>query len=266
MKKKRIVKKIALCVEYDGTNYNGWQKQKNTITTIQEKLETAISIIADHPINVICSGRTDSGVHSIGQIVHFNTTSFREDFSWILGINSFLPSDISVQWVKTVSFNFHARYSALSRLYRYVIYNSSYRNGLFSNFLNHIFKELDVKLMINGAKYLLGEHDFSGFRAKNCQSKSAFRNISRLDVFRRKFFVIIEIKANAFLYKMVRNIVGSLIEIGLKKKNVSWINTILRSKNRKLSGPTALARGLYLVHVDYPSNFGFPKIYKKFFL
>ncbi|XRY30548.1 MAG: tRNA pseudouridine(38-40) synthase TruA [Buchnera aphidicola (Tetraneura akinire)] len=265
MQKKKIEKKFALCIEYDGTYYNGWQKQKSINTTIQEKLEKAISIIANHPITVICSGRTDTGVHSIGQIAHFCTTSYRENFSWVLGINSFLPSDISVQWIKTVPFNFHARYSSLSRLYRYVIYNGPYRNGIFSNFLNHIFKELDVELMINGSKYLLGEHDFSGFRAKNCQSKTAFRNIIRLNIFRKNFFVIIEIEANAFLYKMVRNIVGSLIEVGLKKKNISWINKILRSKNRKLSGPTALARGLYLVHVNYPSNFGFPQFSKKFF-
>ncbi|CAL4320713.1 tRNA pseudouridine synthase A [Buchnera aphidicola (Eriosoma lanigerum)] len=246
--------KFALCVEYNGNSYHGWQKQKNKIS-IQEELEKAISLVANHQIIVVCAGRTDSGVHSIGQIVHFETVSIRKDISWLLGVNSYLPVDIVVRWIKQVPLFFHARYSALSRVYRYIIYNYSCRSAIFMHSICHIVHNLDVKNMYLGGQYLLGEHDFSAFRAKGCQSNTSFRNIKKINIIKKNSIIIIDIEANSFLYHMVRNIVGTLIEIGLKKKSVAWMKTVLESKDRKLCGHTASAKGLYLIYVQYPSYF-----------
>lgn len=216
--------KFALCIEYNGFYYSGWQKQKDIIS-VQEELEKAISLVANHPVCVFCSGRTDAGVHSFGQVVHFETSSERKERSWLLGINSYLPEDIVVRWIVKVPMFFHARYSAISRTYRYVIYNNSVRPSMFMNYVNHIWYDLDVYRMHLSGQYLLGEHDFSAFRSTGCQSSTAIRYIRRLKVIKKQVFVIIDIEANAFLYHMVRNIVGALISVGLKKKVCyGWIH------------------------------------------
>ncbi|CAL4320688.1 tRNA pseudouridine synthase A [Buchnera aphidicola (Eriosoma grossulariae)] len=249
--------KFALCIEYNGNNYHGWQKQKN-IVSIQEKIELALSLVANHQVRVTCSGRTDAGVHSIGQVIHFETYAIRKEISWLLGVNSYLPNDIVILWIKQVPMYFHARYCAFSRVYRYLIYNRSFRSAIFINSMHYIFHNLDIEKMHLGGQYLLGEHDFSAFRSTGCQSSTAFRNIRKLNVMKNNFLVIIDIEANSFLYHMVRNIVGTLIEIGLKKKKKSWMKKLLKSKNRHLCGPTVQARGLYLLQVKYPSYFDLP--------
>lgn len=214
---KNNIKRFALGVEYDGSFYHGWQSQK-TVPTIQEEVEKALSIIANHKIDVICAGRTDAGVHSIGQVIHFSTTTIRKKSSWILGTNSYLSKYISIIWIKEVSEHFHARYSAITRSYRYIIYNYPFRSAIFQDKSNHVYKILNIDKMNFEAQFLLGEHDFTSFRGLNCQSHSPFRKIIKLNIWRHEAWVIIDIVANSFLYHMVRNIVGTLIEIGLSKK------------------------------------------------
>lgn len=213
------MKKIVLGVEYDGTFYHGWQRQKN-VPSIQEEIEKALSIIANHKIEVISAGRTDAGVHSIGQVIHFNTTAVRKITSWTTGVNSYLSKYISILWAKEISEEFHSRYSAITRSYRYIIYNHNFRSAIFQNRVNHVYRKLDVNKMNFEAQFLLGEHDFTSFRAFNCQSNSPWRKIIKLNVQRIHDWIIIDITANSFLYHMVRNIVGSLIEIGYLKKKI----------------------------------------------
>ncbi|QTM69303.1 tRNA pseudouridine(38-40) synthase TruA [Buchnera aphidicola (Hormaphis cornu)] len=256
--------KIALGVEYYGNNYHGWQKQ-NKVISIQEILEIAIAKIANHAIKVICGGRTDKGVHSVGQVVHFKTVSERNEYSWIIGINSYLPKDISIRWVKKVPDFFNARYSAIYRFYRYIIYNSRIRSALFHyNTANFFQTKLNIKKMNIAGTLLIGEHDFSSFRSIGCQSKTAWRNISYLNVFREENLVVIDIKANSFLYHMVRNIAGCLIAIGSSKKKMKWVLDLLELKDRKIGGViTAPACGLYLIEIKYPNIFEIPRFYSK---
>ncbi|QCI20348.1 tRNA pseudouridine(38-40) synthase TruA [Buchnera aphidicola (Brachycaudus cardui)] len=256
---KKNVKKFALGVEYDGSFYHGWQRQ-NTVSSIQEQIEKALSIIANHKIDVVCAGRTDAGVHSIGQVIHFNTTAIRKKSSWTIGVNRYLSKDIAVVWIKEVPEDFHARYSAITRSYRYIIYNHRFRSAIFRNRFNHVYKSLNVNKMNIEAQCLLGEHDFTSFRARNCQSRSSWRKIIKLNVWRYADLVVIDIIADSFLYHMVRNIVGSLIEIGMSKKKEFWIQELLQKKNRIYAGPTAPAKGLYLLFVQYPLRFNLPQV------
>ncbi|AAO26917.1 tRNA pseudouridine synthase A (Pseudouridylate synthase I) (Pseudouridine synthase I) (Uracil hydrolyase) (PSU-I) [Buchnera aphidicola str. Bp (Baizongia pistaciae)] len=249
--------KIALGIEYNGSNYHGWQYQKFA-SSVQEKVELALSIIANHPVRVTCAGRTDAGVHSTGQVVHFCTSSIRNDQAWILGTNRYLPKDISVIWKRDVPMHFHARYSALSRRYRYILYNNSCRSSIFYQGLKFYHRILNVEKMNQAAQYLLGEHDFTTFRSSHCQSKTPFRKILYVNVFCINCLIIIDIVANSFLYHMVRNIVGCLIEIGISKKKVTWIRDILKFKNRTSSTKIVESNGLYLVQVQYSSLFKLP--------
>ncbi|AYN24846.1 tRNA pseudouridine(38-40) synthase TruA [Buchnera aphidicola] len=263
MKEKKI-KKFALGVEYDGSYYHGWQRQKG-FPTVQEEIETALSKIANHPVNTVCSGRTDAGVHSVGQVIHFTSTSVRSDFSWTVGVNTYLSKNISVKWVKEVSQSFSARYSAISRSYRYIIYNNRCRSAIFSSKSNHVHKKLNIDKMFVEAQSLLGEHNFSSFRALGCQSNSPRRKITNLNVWRLKNWVIIDITANSFLYHMVRNIVGSLIKISnYTEKNC--IKKLLDKKDRNYAGPTAPAQGLYLFFVEYPIYFNLPVLKNDFII
>ena len=250
--------RIALGIEYDGANYYGWQRQKEVIS-VQQKLEEALSLIANHPVTVNCAGRTDSGVHGTGQVVHFETTANRKEVAWTLGVNANLPDDIAVRWMKQVDETFHARFSATARRYRYIIYNASFRPGILRSGLSHYHHPLDEKLMQEAAQYIIGEQDFTSFRALHCQANSPIRTIEYIDITRRADFIIIDIKANAFLHHMVRNIAGSLIEVGRGKQPVDWLNTLLAVKDRSQAAATAKPGGLYLVEVDYPEHFELPR-------
>ena len=250
--------RIALGIEYDGSAYYGWQRQKDVVS-VQEKLEQALSIIANHPVTVTCAGRTDSGVHGTGQVVHFDTESERQDVAWTLGLNANLPDDIAIRWVKHVDQDFHARFSATARRYRYIIYNHPFRPGILNKGLSHYHTKLDDTLMDKAGQYLVGEHDFTSFRALHCQAHSPVRTIEYLSVSRRSDFIIIDIKANGFLHHMVRNIAGSLIEIGRGNQPIDWLQTLLSYKDRAKAAATAKPGGLYLVEVDYPSEFNLPR-------
>ena len=250
--------RIALCIEYNGTNYSGWQRQSHT-NSVQEELEKALSIVAAHPVEVQCAGRTDAGVHGTGQVVHFDTDAKRKMVAWTMGVNANMPKDIAVRWAKEVPDEFHARFSATARRYRYIIYNHSYRPGIMSNGVSHYHGELDAGKMHEAGQYLLGENDFTSFRAAHCQSRSPWRNIMHLSVSRVGHYVIIDIKANAFVHHMVRNITGSLINVGRGEQEPEWINWLLQAKNRNLAGATAKANGLYLIDVDYPQGFDLPR-------
>lgn len=254
MEKKK--KKFALGIQYNGSNYHGWQRQKN-ILTVQEEIENALSKVANHNIKVICSGRTDAGVHSIGQVIDFTTTALRNDYSWTVGVNGYLPKNISVQWIREVPLNFSARYSAIHRSYRYLIYNHNCRTSIAFERSHHVYRKLNIKKMYKEAQSLLGEHDFSSFRASGCQSYSTWRNIKKINIFGLDNWVIIDITANSFLYRMVRNIVGSLIQVSFLKEN-NCIKKILEKKNRFYAGPTASAHGLYLWYIKYPESFNLP--------
>lgn len=249
--------KIALGIEYNGSRYFGWQRQQE-VTSVQACLEAALSKVANASIGVFCAGRTDAGVHATGQVVHFVTTAVRKDAAWTMGVNSHLPSDIAVRWVKTVDDDFHARFSATARRYRYIIFNHRYRPAVLAQGVTHCHMPLDAERMEQAAQCLLGENDFTSFRAVQCQSRTPWRNVKHVKVTRHGAYIVVDIKANAFVHHMVRNIVGSLIEIGCGNQDVNWMAELLALKDRARAAATAKAEGLYLVSVDYPEHFGLP--------
>ena len=250
--------RIALGLEYDGADFRGWQAQEPGVRTVQGCLERALSQVADHPVQVVCAGRTDAGVHASAQIVHFDSDANRSVRSWVLGSNSNLPGDINVLWAHTVTDAFHARFSAQARRYRYVIINRSARSALYRRRATWCHTRLDVTRMQEAAQCLLGEHDFSSFRAQACQAKSPVRTVYYLAVTRRCDWVVIDIEANAFLHHMVRNIAGVLMSIGIGEKPVCWAQEVLELRNRALGGVTAPPDGLYLAAVRYAAAFGLP--------
>lgn len=251
--------KLALGIEYNGSAYCGWQRQQTTIPSVQAYLENALSNIANDKITIYCAGRTDSGVHAIGQVIHFETKSYLDHVNWILGVNAHLPKDITVRWVKQVNQDFHARFSAIARRYYYIIYNNLIPSAILNDRVTHYSKPLDIHKMERAGQYLLGEHNFSSFRSVQCQSSTPWRYLYHLRVTRQEpYLIIIDIKANSFLNKMVRNIVGSLLEVGCGIKKESWIAELLTHRNRMKAASTAKAEGLYLVEVDYPLHFALP--------
>jgi tRNA pseudouridine38-40 synthase len=247
------MRRIVIGVEYKGNDFHGWQRQKKPeIPTVQLMLEQALSKIADHPVNLTCAGRTDAGVHATGQVAHFDVNCIRDKKAWLCGTNSLLPRTIRVRWVEFCDEKFHARHSALSRRYQYWIDNSQVPSSIFSGLLTHYKKSLDYKLMHYSAQCLVGEHDFTSFRGSSCESNTPMRNVHYVKVFNQAEKICIEIQANAFLLHMVRNIAGSLIEVGAKRKPCEWIADLLGKKNRNYAAPTAPPDGLYLVWVEYP--------------
>lgn len=249
--------RYALGIEYDGSRYYGWQRQQE-VASIQECLEKALSKVANEPVNVFCAGRTDAGVHATGQVVHFETQAARKEVAWTMGVNANLPVDIAVRWVKQVDEGFHARFSATARRYRYVIFNHRYRPAILGRGITHFHLPLDAERMHRAGQSLLGENDFTSFRAVQCQSKSPWRDVKHLSVSRSGQYIIVDIKANAFVHHMVRNIVGSLLEVGCGNQQEQWIAELLEAKDRTLAAATAKAEGLYLVAVDYPVEFNLP--------
>lgn len=243
--------KIALGVEYLGTNFHGWQLQKSATRTVQQVVEEALSTIADQPIRVFCAGRTDAGVHAIEQVIHFETTAQREDKAWVLGGNAKLPNDVNFKWARKVANDFHARFDAHARQYHYKIYNSKTRSALLAA---HSLWEpitLDIEAMNKASQFLLGEHDFSAFRGKLCQAKSPIKTIEFIKLTQHDMNILLEIKANAFLAHMVRNIVGTLLKVGRGERDIDWVRAVLEAKDRKLAGATVPPQGLYLVKAFY---------------
>lgn len=258
------MQKLALGIEYDGSSYCGWQKQKN-VSSIQECIENVLFKVTSERIKVYCAGRTDSGVHALGQVIHFETNIQYPWSTWVFSMNRYLPLSICVRWVRLVDKDFHARISAISRRYYYIIYNNFVRSSVLLGKVWHYKKILDIYKMSTAGQYLLGENDFSSFRASGCQSNSTYREIYHLRVTKKSCCILIDIKANAFMYHMIRNIVGSLVEIGCGKKPVMWISELLDNHNRSLAGITAPANGLYLVEVEYPSYFSIPSMFPEKF-
>ncbi len=249
--------RIALGLEYDGTAYAGWQRQENG-RTVQAAVERALSKIANSPVLTQCAGRTDAGVHACAQVVHFNCAAERPERAWVLGTNAALPRDISIRWARTVDDEFHARFSAEARAYRYVICNRATRPGLLTGKVTHIHTPLDAAAMDTAARCLLGERDFSSFRAAGCQARHAVREIQAIAVRRDGEFVILTITANAFLQHMVRNIVGTLLPVGQGSREPDWVAQVLEARDRTAAGVTAPPDGLYLVAVRYPERFRLP--------
>ena len=252
------VRRIALGVEYDGSAYCGWQRQSHS-PSVQEELEKALGQVADEPVSLICAGRTDTGVHASGQVVHFDTRAIRSEHSWLMGVNSSIDRSIALAWAHEVDSDFHARFSATSRTYRYIISNSSTRPAIMNQGLTWIRDPLDEHLMNQALSRIKGERDFSSYRGSGCQSKSPFRCVQNTTVFRRGPLVIVEIQANAFLLHMVRNLVGTLIEVGRGNADDNEMLRILELKNRTMAGVTAPPYGLYLVKVGYPAHFLLPE-------
>ena len=251
--------KVALGIEYDGYRYHGWQRQSHA-KSVQQELEQVLSNIADQPIEVFCAGRTDTGVHATGQVIHFEITNERPLKAWTMGANTQLPNDIAVRWAHSVPDDFHARFSATARRYRYIIANTPTRPAIAHSGLTWCRAPLDVDLMNQACHYFLGEQDFAAFQAASCQSRTSYRNIHHLFVERRGAYVVIDIKANAFLHHMVRNIAGSLIEIGRQHQTPEWAQELLKGKDRTKAAATASPGGLYLVDVEYPETFALPKV------
>ncbi|MCU7905055.1 MAG: tRNA pseudouridine(38-40) synthase TruA [Candidatus Thiodiazotropha sp. (ex Epidulcina cf. delphinae)] len=242
-------------VEYDGSAFHGWQFQGD-VRSVQELLQLALSKVADHDISVHCAGRTDSGVHANGQVVHFETHAQRSGRSWVLGSNANLSDDISVCWAREMPDAFHARFSAVGRRYRYLILNRASRSALWRNRAVWVHQPLDEVRMHHAAQALVGSHDFSSYRALGCQAKHPVRTIHSLNVRREGEMIAIEVHANAFLYHMVRNITGVLLAIGKGEQTESWAEEVLALRDRTLGGVTAPPQGLYLTKVDYPAEFG----------
>lgn len=250
-------RRIAAGLEYDGRAYSGWQAQPG-LNTVQDVVQRAFARVADSPIECTCAGRTDAGVHAFSQVVHFDSDATRGERAWRLGANTYLPPDVSVVWVREVPPHFHARYAALARSYRYLILNRDSRPALAAGRATWERRPLDVPLMHAAAQVLVGEHDFSAFRAIECQAKSPLRRVDRLDVSRQGEWVAIDVTANAFLHHMVRNITGLLLSVGHGESPEARVASVLAGRDRKANAATAPADGLYLAAVRYPVEFGLP--------
>lgn len=259
--------RIALGLQYDGSSYSGWQTQPNG-NTIQDDLEKAIAAFIGEqgaqalPVNTITAGRTDSGVHALGQVVHFDTQVERDPFSWVRGINSFLPKEIAINWAKPVSDEFSARFSAFERTYIYALHAGPCRSPLVSSRAGYLLlppqKWFDINAMQLAAQYLIGEHDFTSFRSSECQSKTPVKTIYSIDIISQEPWLYFRIRGNAFLHHMVRNLVGSFLQIGVGKQPSEWMGQLLMAKDRRLAAPTFMADGLYLAKIAYPEQFEIP--------
>jgi tRNA pseudouridine38-40 synthase len=250
--------RFALGVEYNGHRFHGWQAQRGNTRTVQSVLEAALSRVANHPVHVICAGRTDAGVHALAQVIHFDTQAKRDPRNWVLGTNAYLPEDVNVCWAKLVDDNFHARFSALSRHYRYLILNRPFRSSLWANRATWVRRPLAVEPMHLAAQALIGKHDFSSYRAQGCQAKSPVRTLHNISVNQQGELIIIHVHANAFLQHMVRNIAGVLIAIGQGDQSIDWAGQVLQFRDRTQGGVTAVPDGLYFAQVVYPVLFDLP--------
>ena len=263
------MKRIALGIQYDGRQWQGWQTQPHR-KTVQDTLEAALAKFCQQSVATVCAGRTDSGVHAIEQVVHFDTEAEREFFAWVRGLNAFLPATIAVRWAAEVAGAtqasgaeqdaFHARFSAQARTYHYLIYNHPVRSPLWSGRSGWVFRPLRVEAMQAAAQALIGTHDFSAFRAAECQAHSPVRTMHTITLQRQGELILVTLKANAFLHHMVRNIVGSLIQVGIGNAAEAWVGEVLAARNRDLAAPTFSPDGLYLAKIDYDARWNLPQI------
>lgn len=251
--------RIAVGVEYDGSEFYGWQRQPHACS-VQQTLEDAISKVANETIDIHAAGRTDTGVHAVEQIIHFDCANERENKAWVMGVNSNLPNSISVLWAKHVASDFHARFSASSRRYRYIILNRTTRPALLNKHVTWEYKPLDEYKMQEAADHLLGQHDFTSYRAVACQAKSPVKTVHELKIIRKDDFITIDIHADSFLQHMVRNIAGVMIAIGSGEEESIWSKVVLDYHDRTLGGVTAPADGLYLVKVQYDKKYKFDSL------
>lgn len=251
--------RIAAIVEYDGAGFSGWQLQDGT-RTVQAEVESAIGAVADEPVRVTVAGRTDTGVHATGQVIHFDTRAERSPHSWVNGVNANLPDDVVLRWASPVREDFHARFSATGREYHYVILNRPNRPTFMRSKVTWERRPLDTALMQQAANDLVGEHDFSSYRTVHCQAKNPVRQLRALKVWRVDNRVVLSVYANAFLHHMVRNIAGVLIYIGCGEREVGWAKAVLELRDRTQGGITAPSSGLYLTRVEYPETFQIPQL------
>jgi tRNA pseudouridine38-40 synthase len=251
-------RRLAVGLEYDGARFAGWQLQPG-LATIQDHVQRALAAVADHPVEATCAGRTDAAVHASGQVAHFDTTAIRPLRGWVLGANTHLPPEISLLWAIEADPQFDARHSALARSYRYCILVRPTRPALLRERAWWLRTPLDADSMHAAAQRLVGEHDFSAFRAAECQSKTSRRRIDAIRVTTDGPLVTIDVTANAFLHHMVRNIVGSLVPVGTGEQKPAWLADVLASRDRARAGITAPGHGLYLTRVHYPAALGIPE-------
>ncbi|HUS24674.1 MAG TPA: tRNA pseudouridine(38-40) synthase TruA [Candidatus Binatia bacterium] len=252
------LRRWAAGVEYQGTRYSGWQWQPDA-PSLQRALQEALGKVADHAIELTAAGRTDAGVHALGQVVHFDSPAPRSAYAWLAGANSLLPPELSLRWVQPAAGDFHARFSAVSRRYRYVVLNSRGRGALLADRAAWEARPLDAAAMNEAAQTLVGEHDFSAFRGADCQSRTPMRHLHRIRVCRFREFVVLDVQANAFLQHMVRNITGTLLAVGRGEQPVGWVGELLRGRERARAGVTAPPGGLYFVGPCYPEALGLPE-------
>ncbi len=256
------MKRIVLGIEYDGSPWKGWQTQPSR-NAVQDVLEAAMARFCGQQIGTHCAGRTDAGVHALEQVVHFDTELARADVSWVRGLNSYLPPSIAVRWAAQFAHPqgeaFHARYGATGRSYHYVVYNSPVRSPLLQGRVGWVFRPLDAQRMHEAAQHLVGTHDFSAFRAAECQSRSPERDMHEVRVVRHGELVVFTLRANAFLHHMVRNIVGSLVQVGTGARPIDWPHELLVGRDRRLAAPTFAPDGLYLARVDYDAQWDLPR-------
>ncbi|MFZ5561242.1 MAG: tRNA pseudouridine(38-40) synthase TruA [Pseudomonadota bacterium] len=251
--------RLAIGVDFNGRAYRGWQTQQPGIASVQATLEKAIGRVADQPVTVIAAGRTDAGVHASGMVAHFDTEAVRSERNWLLGVNTLLPDDIALRWITPVSAEFHARFRAVARRYRYVIFNHPQRSSLLSGMATWHYHALDLARMQAAALHLVGERDFTSFRAVGCQAKKAVRNVHFLTLTQAGPLIVLDIQADGFLHHMVRNIAGVLMAIGQGKAEPAWARQVLDARDRSLGGVTAPADGLYFVDALYPEQFALPR-------
>jgi len=257
------VTRIALGVQYSGTGWNGYQKQPSR-NTVQDRLEEALATFACVPLATTCAGRTDTGVHAIEQVVHFDTDLRRPAASWVRGVNAFLPDSIVVRWAHEVALDldgqeFHARFAARSRTYHYVLYNHAQPSALLAGRAGWVFRPLDIERMQEGARHLIGTHDFSAFRASSCQAKTPVKDMHELSIRRHGDIIVFTLRASAFLHHMVRNIVGSLVYIGTGREKPEWMQEVLESRSRDVAAPTFMPDGLYFAKVEYDPRWQLPQ-------
>lgn len=255
----RGLHRIALGMEYCGTRLHGFQKQKSAVETVQAHLELALSTIAAEPVTLVCAGRTDAGVHATHQVIHFDTRAQRPQRAWVQGVNTMLPEAVRVRWAQEMPAQFHARFSAQARSYRYLIHSAPTRSAHSAAEVTWTQHPLDLAAMREGASHLLGRHDFTSFRASQCQAKSPVREVTRLDIARVGYLIVLEVSANAFLHHMVRNITGVLMAVGRGEHPPEWVKAVLDQRDRCAGGVTAPPFGLYLVDVRYPQAFQLPR-------